>query len=197
MVTPVTHEKMDDGRAESLQTYACHLVNEPTQAVTHAPFTDASTKMKLCHPKPQSDPLSLIQRPPACTLGHALIHTPPYLFQLRHLPPQEGHNPGCQTGERRSHPPWSAPRCAARSEHVHRRTCVPMLVKAERGVRSRLHSLQMIWDVLMLLRSQAHLSTSDAIFTKSQSPTPWQNWHTEIANTLESHLPAFNSALNN
>lgn len=55
MVTPVTHEKMDDRccRVESLQTHSFHLVNKHTQTVTHAPFTDASRKMKLCHPKPR------------------------------------------------------------------------------------------------------------------------------------------------
>lgn len=54
---------------------------------------------------------------------HALIHTPPYLFRLRHLPSEESHNPGCQTVKRRSRPPGdrkTAPRCEARSEHVHK-----------------------------------------------------------------------------
>lgn len=52
MVTPVTHEKMDDRCSR-----AYHLVNEHRLTDTHAPFTDASRRMihalqKLCHPKP-------------------------------------------------------------------------------------------------------------------------------------------------
>lgn len=44
---------------------------------------------------------------------HALIHTPPYLFRLRHLPPEESHNPGCQTVKRRSRPPVTEKRLPA------------------------------------------------------------------------------------
>lgn len=62
----------------------------------------------------------------ACMHSRSRTHpyTPANLFQLRHLPSQEGHNPGGQTGKRRSRSPGDserAPRWDARSEHVHRR----------------------------------------------------------------------------
>lgn len=82
MVTPVTHEKMDDrcSRTESLQTHAYHLVNEHRLTDTHAPFTDASRRMihalqKLCHPKPhQTLCQSLRGRLHALSVTHLSTH---------------------------------------------------------------------------------------------------------------------------